>query len=227
MNPAALKANVAGAASAARRSSSTRTPSPCAASRRPATRTNPLEDGSLEAFDVKRVPMTLAHAARRRGDGGRHHAATPRRPRTSSRSACCAGSTTGRPSVTERWIEAKFATKPHVHGGQPRRLPRRLELRRDVRADRHADARRAGDGRRAGHVPQRQRHAGDGARPRRRVDPVRAAAAARRLPDHPGLRAAARAAAATRSSACARSRPRTRSPPPRSRSAPRSAARSA
>ncbi len=47
MNPAALKANIAELDRAARRSSSTRTRSPSATWRRPATTTNPLEDGSL------------------------------------------------------------------------------------------------------------------------------------------------------------------------------------
>ena len=66
------------------------------------------------------------------------------------------------------------------------------------RGDRHADPCRAGDRRPARHISQRQRHAGDGARADRRVGPVRAAAVSRRLPDHAGLRPAARARAPPR-----------------------------
>ena len=79
--------------------------------------------------------------------------------------------------------------------------------------------------RRAGHLPQRQRHRGDGARAGRRVDQERAAAGVRRVPDHARVGPAARARRAGRTWACARSRPRTRSRRRRWRWARRSAAR--
>ena len=59
---------------------------------------NPLEDGTLDGFTVKRIPMSSLTAARGRGRSRASRAATRRRPRTCSRSACCAGSTTARPT---------------------------------------------------------------------------------------------------------------------------------
>ena len=110
-------------------------------------------------------------------------------------------------------------------GGQPGRVPGGLELRRDVGADRRAGQGRAQRRHHARHVPQHQRHRGDGAGPDRGVGEVRPAAGVRRLSDHARVGPAALAGAADRTWACARCRPRTRSRPRRSLWAPRSAAR--
>ena len=71
---------------------------------------------------------------------GRLLRATRRRPRTCSRSACCRWLYDRPTEVTEKWIRAKFDGPGD--GGQPGRVPGRLELRRDV-----GDDRRAGQGR--------------------------------------------------------------------------------
>ena len=80
-----------------------------ATSRRPGYESNPLEDGSLNAFRVHRVPMNTLTPARRRGDGGASRRAT----RGRAKNLFALGLLSwlyGRPTeVTERWIEQKFA----------------------------------------------------------------------------------------------------------------------
>ena len=98
--------------------------------------------------------------------------------------------------MTERWIEQKFARKPAVlqanlaafnAGWSFGETTELLDVQYRVPA---------GDRRRAGHIPQRQRHDRAVAGADRRERPQPAAARARELPDHAGLRAAARALAA-------------------------------
>ena len=74
---------------------------------------SPLEDGSLDAYNVHPVPLTTHD---RRGAQGLRRAAR-RRPsgrRTCSRSACCPGCTTGRPRARSRSSRTKFAKKPEI-----------------------------------------------------------------------------------------------------------------
>ena len=95
---------------------------------------NPLDDGSLDDYQVFRVPMTSMTRARHRGDRG--HQAAPRRQRTKNLFALGLVSWMyGRPTEpTIAWMEKKFAKKPGDPRRQPRRLPGRLQLRRDGRA---------------------------------------------------------------------------------------------
>jgi 2-oxoglutarate/2-oxoacid ferredoxin oxidoreductase subunit alpha len=74
---------------------------------------NPLEDGSLEAFDVKRVPMSsLTQRAVEAMEG------VTSRDAQKAKNLFALGLLSwlyDRPTdVTERWIEGKFAAKPHV-----------------------------------------------------------------------------------------------------------------
>ncbi|MEA2169073.1 MAG: 2-oxoglutarate/2-oxoacid ferredoxin oxidoreductase subunit alpha, partial [Solirubrobacteraceae bacterium] len=74
---------------------------------------NPLEDDSLEAFNVKRVPMTSLVQRAVEGMEG-----VTTRDAQKSRNVFALGLVSwlyDRPTdVTERWIEDKFAEKPHV-----------------------------------------------------------------------------------------------------------------
>jgi 2-oxoglutarate/2-oxoacid ferredoxin oxidoreductase subunit alpha len=74
---------------------------------------NPLEDDSLDAFQIKRVPMTTLVS---RAIEGLEGATT--RDAQRARNLFALGLVSwlyDRPTdVTERWIEAKFATEPHV-----------------------------------------------------------------------------------------------------------------
>ena len=122
----------------------------------------------------------------------------------------------GRPTdVTERWIEQKFARTP----GRRRRptsrpsTPAGRSARRPSCSTSSTTSPPATDVA-AGHLSQRQRHDRAVAGADRRQRAQRAAAGARQLPDHAGLRAAARALAPRQDRRHARSRPRTRSPPP-------------
>ena len=75
--------------------------------------TSPLEDGTLEGFDVKRVPMTsLTQKAVEAMEG------VTSRDAQKAKNLFALGLLSwlyDRPTqVTERWIETKFAAKPHV-----------------------------------------------------------------------------------------------------------------
>ena len=76
---------------------------------------NPLEDGTLDDYQVFRVPMTSMTVRATEGIDGHQAGATPRAPRTSSRSASSPGCTGARPSRrSPGWIEQKFADKPAI-----------------------------------------------------------------------------------------------------------------
>ena len=139
-------------------------------------------------------PDDVAHRARGRGDGGRLDARRGARqePVRARRRVVALRPADG---ADRGLAAAQVRQQARAAGGQPRRVPRRLELRRDVRADRRPVPRRPGDRRPARHLPQRQRHDGHRARPDRRQRPVGPAAGARQLPDHARVRAAARARA--------------------------------
>jgi 2-oxoglutarate ferredoxin oxidoreductase subunit alpha len=74
---------------------------------------NPLEDGSLDAFQIKRVPMTSLVQRAVEGMEG-----VTSRDAQKAKNLFALGLVSwlyDRPSaVTERWIETKFASKPHV-----------------------------------------------------------------------------------------------------------------
>ena len=216
MNPAALKANLGARCSAARRSSSTRT--------RSASR-------DLQKAGYDEQPARGRHARRLRRQADPDDA----RSRTRAVEAIEGVSTRDaqkaknlfalgvlswlydRPTdVTERLDRGASSRQARPYGGQPGRVPRRLELRRDVRADRRAGTSvDAGDRRRA-----RARTATSTAPTatalglRRRVDQVGPAAGARRATRSRPPPSCCTSSRATRTWACARSRPRTRSPPP-------------
>ena len=192
MNPAALKANLAEIDRGA-----TLIVNEDAFSKRNLEKagyaSNPLEDGSLSAYRVHRIPMTSLTVAAVEGiedvstrDAGR------------AKNLFALGVLSwlyGRPTdVTKRWIEQKFARNPAVAAGEPGRVQRRLVVRRDDRAARRPVQ---GQGRRP--TSRRARTGTSTARPRlslgpdRGERPQRAAAAARELSDHARLRAAARA----------------------------------
>ena len=185
---------------------------------------NPLEDGTLDGFTVKRIPMSSLTARAVEDLEG-----VTSRDAQKAKNLFALGVLSwlyDRPTeVTEKWIRAKFSG--HVMAanlaafragwsfGETSEL---IDVQVTVNPNTEVDA---------GHVPQRQRHRRDGARARRRVDQERAAAGVRRVSDHARLGPACTRCRAGRTWACARSRPRTRSRPRRSRWARRSAVRSA
>ena len=195
MNPAALKANIATLAARRddhRQRGRLHRPRAPEGRLRDATRSRTARS---RRFDVKRVPMTSLVAARRRG----RWRASPRRDAQKAKNLFALGLLSwlyDRPTdVTERWIEAKFAAKPHVMEANLAAFRAGWsfgETSELIGTQIHVAP---GDRRRARHLPQRQRHAGDRARPVAASVQVRPAAAARRLPDHARLRAAARARA--------------------------------
>ena len=115
-----------------RRSSSTPTTSPRARLARVGYETNPLEDGSLDGYNVHALALTShdGRGARRRSSCREGRRA---RRRTCSRSACCPGSTTGPTEGTITFLASKFAKQARHPRRQHRRVPGRLELRRDHR----------------------------------------------------------------------------------------------
>ena len=185
---------------------------------------NPLEDGSLDDYQVFRVPMTSMTVRATEGIDGitrarRGPLQEPLRARPRLLDVRAA-------DRADRGLDREEVRRQARRGRrEPRRLPGRLQLRRDGRAARRSLRGRA-----------RRRHrpaptATSTARRRspradRRERPVGPRPLLRELPDHAGLRAAARALAPPPASACARSRPRTRSPPRTWRSAPPSGATS-
>ena len=153
---------------------------------------NPLEDGTLDGFTVKRIPMSsLTTRAVEDLEG------VTSRDAQKAKNLFALGVLSwlyDRPTeVTEKWIRAKFsghvmeanlaAFRAGWSFGETSEL---IDVQVKVNPQRR---------RRAGHLPQRQRHRGDGARADRRVDQERAAARLRRVPDHARVRPAARALA--------------------------------
>ena len=129
-----------------------------------------------------------------RGDGGR---LDPRRrprqePVRARRDLVAVRAAGGRHRALDR-AEVREASRRRP--GEPRGVQRRLVVRRDDRAARRPVPRRAGDRRRARDLPERQRDDRAVAGADRGVGPVRAAAGARVVSDHAGVRAAARALA--------------------------------
>ena len=186
---------------------------------------NPLEDGSLDDYQVFPVPMTsMTVRATEEIDG-----ITPR-DAARCKNLFALGLVSwmyGRPTEPSiDWIEKKFADKRAGARRQPGRLPRGLQLRRDGRAVRGPLRGRAG-ARAARHLPQRQRDAGArlwADRRQRAARACRSSSPPTRSRRPPSCCTRSRATAA---SASTRSRPRTRSPPPTWRSAPPSPAASA
>jgi 2-oxoglutarate/2-oxoacid ferredoxin oxidoreductase subunit alpha len=113
MNPAALKANLAtlqrGAQIVVNEDAFTKR----ALQKAGYDDVNPLEDGSLAAFDVKRVPMTSLVQRAVEGMEG-----VTSRDAQKAKNLFALGLLSwlyDRPSeVTERWIEQKFGARPHV-----------------------------------------------------------------------------------------------------------------
>src|SRR4051794_36068868 len=113
MNPAALKANVAGLVRGATIIVNEDAFSVRALQKAGYGEVNPLEDGSLDGFDVKRVPMTSLVQRAVEGMEG-----VTSRDAQKAKNLFALGLLSwlyDRPSeVTERWIESKFGAKPHV-----------------------------------------------------------------------------------------------------------------
>ena len=211
MNPAALKANIGelerGATIIANEDAFTKRNL-----QKAGYDENPLEDGSLDAFVVRRIPMNTL--SQRAVEGMEDVSA---RDALRAKNLFALGLVSwlyDRPTaVTESWIERRFAARKAVleanlaafrAGWAFGETTELIDVQFRVPA---AHDMRARD------LPHRQRHDRHLARPRCRQRPQRPAAGLRLLPDHSRLRAAARARAPPRGSACARSRPRTRSPP--------------
>ena len=221
MNPAALKANLGlmrrGATILVNEDAFT-----VRAVQKAGYTVSPLEDGTLEGFTIKRIPMSsLTARAVEEIDGATS------RDAQKAKNLFALGVLSwlyDRPTeVTEKWIRGKFDGP--VQRGEPGRVPGGLELRRDVGADRRAGQGRAQPRHRARHLPQHQRHRGDRARADRGVGEVAgcrwSSAPTRSRP----RRTCCTRSRAGRTWACARCRPRTRSRRRRSRWARRSAAR--
>ena len=153
---------------------------------------SPLDDGTLEGYTIKRIPMSsLTTRAVEAIDG----ATSPRRAEGQEPVRARRAELALRPADRgHREVDPRQVRRPG-DGGQPGRVPGGLELRRDVGADRRAGQGRAQLRGRARHLPQHQRHRGDRAGPDRRERQVRAAAGLRRLPDHARLGPAALARA--------------------------------
>ena len=186
---------------------------------------NPLEDGSLDEFQVHEVPLTTLTVGALKDIEG-----VTSREAERSKNMFALGLMSwlyGRPGRRDRstFITAKFAKRPEIAEANMRALQRGLRVRRDdgdVRGHVRGEARED----RAGHLPQHHRQPGAVVRADRSVAAVGTAALPRRVSDHAGVARSSRSSRATRSSACARSRPRTRSPRRVLRSVRRSAARS-
>ena len=183
---------------------------------------NPLEDDSLDDYQLFRVPMTSMTVRATEGIDG-----ITSRDAARCKNLFALGLVSwmyGRPTEPSTDLDREEVRRQAGRARrQPGRLPRRLQLRRDGRAARGALRDRAGAGA-ARHLPQRQRHAGARLRADRRQRPLGAGAVPRLLPDHARRRSCCTRCRATAASACTRSRPRTRSPPPTWRSAPPSPA---
>src|SRR4051794_26726817 len=113
MNPAALKANVAGLVRGATIIVNEDAFSVRALQKAGYGEVNPLEDGSLAVFDVKRVPMTSLVQRAVEGMEG-----VSSRDAQKAKNLFALGLLSwlyDRPSeVTERWIAKKFGGRPHV-----------------------------------------------------------------------------------------------------------------
>ena len=197
MNPAALKANLAeldrGATMIVNEDAFTKRNLEKAG-----YASNPLEDGSLSAFRVHRIPMTSLTVAAVEGDRGRLDARRRpgQEPVRARRALVALRAADRRDQALDR---AEVRQAPGGAAGEPGRVQRGLVVRRDDRAARRAVQGQAGHRRPARDLPQRQRHDRAVARADRGERAQRAAAAPGQLSDHAGLGAAARALAPRRS----------------------------
>ena len=187
---------------------------------------DPLDDGTLDGYQVYRVPMTsITVRAVEELEGSR--ARRPSAPRTCSRSGSSRGCTGGRPTSRSTGCDKKFGDKPQLYDANVAAFKagynfgETTELFATSYEVKPAPAE-------PGHLPQRLRRAG-----------ARAGASSPR----PSGAASSCSTRATRSRPASellhelsrlknfgvthRCRPRTRSPPPTSRSAPPSPATSA
>ena len=185
---------------------------------------NPLDDGTVDDYQVFKVPMTTLTTRATEEIEGLKPAEAQR-----TKNLFALGLISwmyGRPrKETISWLETKFAKQAGDPGRQHRRLQSRLQLRRHDRDRGHPDRGRAGAARRR-RVPQHQRRqrAGDGAdRGQRHAAACSSSSPAIRSPRPPNCSTTSPATTASASAPC---RPRTRSPPPTWRSAPPSAASS-
>ena len=151
---------------------------------------NPLEDGSLEQYNVHAVPITsMTVKALEAFD-------ITRKDAERAKNMFALGMLSwlyDRPADgTLSFLEAKFAKQARDHGGERRRVQagwnfgettEAFSVRYEVKP---APLTR-------GHLPQHHRQHRPGLRPDRRVPAGRAAAVPRLLPDHPGLGHPARA----------------------------------
>ncbi len=149
--------------------------------------TNPLDDGTLESYQVFRVPMTTMATRATEEIEGLKPAEAQR-----TKNVFALGLVSwmyGRPvEATLSWLETKFAKLAGDSRGKHRRLQSWLQLRRDRGDLGDPDRNRAGAAA-PGRVPKRRRHPGDGAGADRGEREERPAALLCHLSDHPGLRA--------------------------------------
>ena len=146
---------------------------------------NPLEDGSLESYRVHALPLTSMTVKALEGLD------LTRKDAERSKNMFSLGLLSwlyDRPTTgTEAFLVSKFARKPVILEANLTALRGGLGVRRDDRGLRgplHRRA-RAEPGR---HLPQRHRQHRARVRPGRRRPPRRAAAGARLVPDHAGVR---------------------------------------
>ena len=223
MNPAALKANIADLPGGGLLivDSDEFTPRNLA---KVGYATNPLEDGSLEGWQL----------VTRAADQHDHRRAQGLRPRQEGGRAV-QEHVHARPAVLDvppadrghdPLPRAPVPPQARDRRGQHRRLPGRLQLRRDDRGVRGLLRDQAGpDGARP--LPQHLRQPGARPRPGRRRPALRACRCSSAPTRSPRRRTSCTSCPSTRPSASAPSRPRTRSPASARPSAPPSAARSA
>ena len=185
--------------------------------------TNPLEDGSLEGWQVVSVPLTsmTLDALADSGLGKKEAAAVEEHvhPRAAVVDV---------PPADRGHDPLPGADLPPQAGdrrGEHRRVPGRVQLRRDDRGVRGLLRDQAGpDG--AGHVPQHLGEPGAVLRPHRGRAALRACRSSSARTRSRRRRTSCTSWPSTRRSASGRSRPRTRSPASARPSAPRSAVRS-
>ena len=192
MNPAALKAELATSRRAGR-SSSTRTRSPSGTSQKAGYTSDPLTDGTLDGYQVYRVPMTsiTVRAVEELG--------LTRKEAERSKNMFALGLVSwmyGRPTdVTLNWLHKKFGDKPQVYDANVAAFKAGYNFGETTELFATSYMVKAAPAA-ARRLPERLRGAGAGLGARRRLRTQRPPPVLRELPDHAGLRAAARAVAA-------------------------------